>query len=128
MGWPITPDAFVGYLQHIAETYRPERILVTENGASYSDEPGPDGTVDDSRRSSYLEQHISAVDTAVDSGVPIEGYFVWSLLDNLEWVSGYSQRFGLVWVEHSTGRRVPKGSYYWYRDLIANRRRAAAKL
>jgi beta-glucosidase len=128
MGWPITPDAFVGYLQHIAETYRPERILVTENGASYSDEPGPDGTVDDSRRSSYLEQHISAVDTAVDSGVPIEGYFVWSLLDNLEWVSGYSQRFGLVWVEHSTGRRVPKDSYFWYRDLIANRRREAAKL
>jgi beta-glucosidase len=61
---------------------------------------------------------VLAVAAAVESGVPVGGYFVWSLLDNLEWTSGYSQRFGLVWVDHASGQRSPKDSYYWYRDLI----------
>jgi beta-glucosidase len=56
---------------------------------------------------------------AIDAGVPVDGYFVWSLLDNLEWVAGYAQRFGLVWVDHTTQRRIPKESYRWYRDVIA---------
>jgi beta-glucosidase len=128
MGWAITPAALTTYLEHIAAEYGPQRILITENGASYSDGPGSDGAVRDSRRSSYLEQHIDALTTAAGAGVPIEGYFVWSLLDNLEWVSGYSQRFGLVWVDHATGRRIPKDSYYWYRDLIVRHGREPASL
>ncbi|HEY3485146.1 MAG TPA: GH1 family beta-glucosidase [Ilumatobacteraceae bacterium] len=122
MGWPITPKALTDYLVHLHETYRPHRIVITENGASYSDGPGPDGTVDDRRRIEYLDAHVAAVDDAIELGVPIGGYFVWSLLDNLEWVSGYAQRFGLVWVDHATGRRIPKASAHWYRDLIASRR------
>jgi beta-glucosidase len=118
MGWEITPQALTEYLRHLHELYRPASIVITENGASFSDAPDESGRIRDSRRIAYLEQHVLAVAAAVGSGVPVGGYFVWSLLDNLEWTSGYSQRFGLVWVDHASGKRSPKDSYYWYRDLI----------
>jgi beta-glucosidase len=124
MGWPITPAALTAYLVALNEEYSPHRILVTENGASYGDAPGADGSVDDVRRITYLDQHIGATADAAQRGVPVDGYFVWSLLDNLEWLSGYAQRFGLIWVDHATGLRVPKNSYYWYQDLIQNQQRA----
>jgi beta-glucosidase len=118
MGWPITPAALTDYLGHLHRRYGPKRIVITENGASYSDGPGPEGTVSDQRRIDYLRDHIGAVEDALRQGVPMGGYFVWSLLDNLEWTHGFSQRFGLVWVDHATGRRIPKQSYHWYADRI----------
>jgi beta-glucosidase len=114
MGWPNTPEALTGYLQHITDTYRPASIVITENGASYSDRPDDD----DARRIDYLSTHIDAVMTAREAGVPVDGYFVWSLLDNLEWTSGFAQRFGLVWVDHETGERTPKPSYRWFRRML----------
>jgi beta-glucosidase len=117
MGWRIDPGGLDGYLRHLTETYRPASILVTENGASYSDRPDDDGVIDDRRRISYLQGHIEAVGQARGDGVPVDGYFVWSLLDNLEWVMGFSQRFGLVWVDHESGRRIPKRSFDWYKRL-----------
>ena len=119
MGWPITPDALTDYLVHLHETYGPAAIVITENGASYSDAPDADGVIDDQRRIQYLDAHIAAVEAAADQGVPMAGYFAWSLLDNLEWTSGYAQRFGLVWVDHDTQQRIPKASAHWYRDRIA---------
>ncbi len=119
MGWPNTPQALTDYLRHINETYAPPSIHITENGASYSDGPGLDGRVRDQRRIDYLADHVDAVMAARESGVPVDGYFVWSLLDNLEWVEGYRQRFGLIHVDNATGTRTPKDSYRWYRDLIA---------
>ena len=119
MGWPITPDALTAFLLRVRDEYGPAEILITENGASYSDGPGPDGVIDDQRRIEYLDAHTAAVNAAIADGVPVTGYFVWSLLDNLEWSLGYSQRFGLVWVDHDTGERIPKASFRWYRDLIA---------
>lgn len=119
MGWAITPAALTAYLLEVQETYGPEAILVTENGASYSDGPDANGVVRDDRRIRYIDRHVQAVRDARSAGVPVIGYFVWSLLDNLEWSSGFSQRFGLVWVDHETQQRIPKQSYYWYRDLIA---------
>lgn len=118
MGWPITPAALTEYLAHVHHRYGPRRIVVTENGASYSDGPDVDGVVFDRRRIDYLREHIAAVEEALRQGVPMGGYFVWSLLDNLEWTHGFSQRFGLVWVDHDTGRRIPKQSYHWYADRI----------
>ena len=118
MGWPITPDALTAYLHRLVDDYDPPSIVITENGASYSASPDADGVIDDSARIDYLERHIDAVGAAVDAGVPVDGYFVWSLLDNLEWVSGFSQRFGLIWVDHATGERIPKNSYWWYRDRL----------
>jgi beta-glucosidase len=70
--------------------------------------------IDDQRRIDYLRGHIGAVAEASRAGVPVHGYFVWSFMDNLEWLAGFSQRFGLVWVDKSTGRRIPKRSFDWY--------------
>jgi beta-glucosidase len=119
MGWKIDPAGLGGFLRRVHDEYRPPSIMVTENGASYSDAPDESGVIDDTRRIEYLEGHIDTVLETRADGVPVDGYFVWSLLDNLEWVAGYSQRFGLVWVDHDSLRRLPKESFHWYRDRIA---------
>ncbi len=118
MGWLIDPDGLRDYLVYINERYEPRSIVITENGASYSTAPDGLGVVDDGRRIQYLDSHLNAVFEAIDLGAPVDGYFVWSLLDNLEWVAGYSQRFGLVWVDFETMERIRKKSFYWYRDKI----------
>jgi len=118
MGWKITERALTDYLVHLSDTYEPQSLIVTENGASFSDGPNEDGTIDDDRRIDYLQRHIDACVAARERGVPLHGYFVWSLLDNLEWVHGYTQRFGLVHVDRTTLARTAKKSYYWYRDRI----------
>ena len=83
------------------------------------------GDVDDPRRTAYIAEHLDAVGRAIDGGAPVAGYFVWSLLDNFEWAQGYSQRFGIVYVDFETLERLPKASYRWYRDFIAGQRRAS---
>ena len=108
----------------VAADYAPPVIYVTENGAAFGDVRGHDGRVRDPERQDYLESHIDSVAQAVAEGVPVQGYFVWSLLDNFEWAHGYSKRFGLVYVDYPTLERVPKDSFYWYRDFIASRRAA----
>jgi beta-glucosidase len=115
MGWRIDPGGLRDFLERVAEDYAPSSILITENGASYSDGPGDDGLVHDQRRIDYLDSHIAA---SLSADAPVDGYFVWSFLDNLEWLEGFSQRFGLVWVDKTTCERIPKDSYSWYRDRI----------
>jgi beta-glucosidase len=118
MNWEVNPEAFERLLKWIADEYQPGRILITENGCSYPDGPGPDGRVHDERRIQYLHQHLHAVKKAIEAGVPIEGYLQWSLMDNFEWSHGYHQRFGIVHVDFDTQVRTPKDSAYWYRDVI----------
>jgi beta-glucosidase len=122
MGWPITPSALTGFLVRIRDEWTPASIVITENGASYSDGPGADGAIHDDRRIAYLDSHLEAVEAAIEQRVPVDGYFVWSLLDNLEWTAGFSQRFGLVWVDHATGRRIPKDSARWYASVVSGGR------
>ena len=122
MGWEITPEALTDFLVRVNVEYQPDRVVVTENGASFGDGPGSDGAIHDTRRIDYIRRHLAAVREAIDRGVPVGGYFVWSLLDNFEWSLGYSQRFGLVWVDHATGERIPKDSYHWYAEEIAANR------
>jgi beta-glucosidase len=93
-------------------------VYVTENGAAYRDEVAPDGTIPDRRRLDYLRQHITQVGLALQDGVDLRGYFVWSLLDNFEWAHGYSKRFGVIHVDHATQRRAIKDSGEWYARLI----------
>ena len=88
-----------------------------ENGAAYKDHP-VGGRVVDSERISYLESHIGALADAVDYGVEVHGYFVWSLLDNFEWADGYSKRFGIIYVDYETEGRTVKDSGFWYRDFL----------
>lgn len=118
MGWRTDPQGLADFVERVSREYSPRSILVTENGASYSDGPGPDGEIHDQRRIDYLDRHIDAVMSAREDGVPVDGYFVWSLMDNLEWLAGFTQRFGLVWVDPDTLERIPKDSYRWYRDRI----------
>lgn len=120
MGWLIDPDALEEFLVRVDEEWSPLSIIVTENGASFNDGPNEDGIIRDSRRIDYLDSHVNATLRARDRGVPVDGYFVWSFLDNLEWRDGFAQRFGLVWVNHDTQQRTIKESGHWYRDRIAH--------
>jgi beta-glucosidase len=111
-------------LRRVADDYAPERIYVTESGSAWLDELTPEGEIQDKERTDYLEQHIEAVTAAAVRGVPVEGYFVWSLLDNFEWSYGYDKRFGLVHVDYPTQRRTVKASGYRYAEIIRAHRRA----
>lgn len=120
MGWEVYPPSLYNLLCRLYFDYKPASLFITENGASYSDGPDAAGRVDDSRRQTYIRDHLAQARRAIDAGVPLAGYFVWSLMDNFEWSHGYSQRFGIVWVDYETQQRIPKDSAFWYRDAIAN--------
>ena len=119
MGWPIHPEGLTAHLQRLAVEYGFQDIYVTENGAAFPDLPDADGHIRDDDRVSYLDRHFAAAADAVAAGVPLRGYFVWSLLDNFEWAFGYSKRFGLVHVDYRTGTRTPKSSYRWMQARLA---------
>jgi beta-glucosidase len=124
MGWEVYPDGLRKLLVRVADDYAPPAIYVTENGAAFSDVRVHDGGVHDPERVAYLNAYIDAMSQAIAAGAPVKGYFVWSLLDNFEWAHGYSKRFGLVYVDYPTLERVPKDSFYWYRDFLVSRRGA----
>ncbi|MFE2045437.1 GH1 family beta-glucosidase [Streptomyces sp. NPDC059477] len=116
-GWPVLPDGLTELLTGFRDRYgdRLPPIVITENGCSY------DG-LDDQDRIGYLDGHIRALHRAIEAGVDVRGYFVWSLLDNFEWAEGYARRFGLVHVDYATQKRTPKASYGWYRELLRAQR------
>lgn len=118
MGWEVWPDGLLQILARLHYEYQVPKIYVTENGASYSDAPGPDGKVHDARRIRYLDGHFRAAHRAIQMGVPLAGYFVWSLFDNFEWGHGNCQRFGLIWVDYLTQQRIWKDSAFWYNGVI----------
>ncbi|HXF64988.1 MAG TPA: GH1 family beta-glucosidase [Caldilineaceae bacterium] len=119
MGWEIYPEGLYKLLARLWFDYQMPKLYVTENGCSYSDGPGPDGRIHDQRRIAYLREHLAACHRAIQAGVPLAGYFQWSFMDNFEWAKGYTQRFGMVWVDYTTQQRIPKESAYWYREAIA---------
>ena len=120
MGWPINPDGLYQLLNRLHFEYQVGKLYITENGASYSDGPDKDGQIRDQRRLNYLRQHFAAAHRAIECGVPLAGYFVWSLIDNFEWNKGYAQRFGLIWVNYETQQRILKDSALWYKQVIAD--------
>jgi beta-glucosidase len=119
--WPIMPDCFRDALLQVAGRYRLP-IYVLENGFGDSDKPDAAGAVLDTDRIAYLRAYIDAMNVATARGADIRGYFVWSLLDNFEWDSGYGVRFGLAFTDYSTQRRIPKASFQWYHNLIKRAR------
>lgn len=124
-GWPIMPEALRDFLVDLSERHpNIPPIVIGENGASFP-EPAHAVRVQDDDRIAFLSAHIGAVAEAVDQGVRVEEYTVWSLMDNFEWADGYTQRFGLVHVDFESGIRTPKASYDWYRDLIRDARSGA---
>ena len=114
-------------LRRVHRDYGDLPLYVTENGAAYPDVVDADGAVHDPDRIAYLAGHLDACADALADGVPLRGYFVWSLLDNFEWAHGYSKRFGIVHVDYATQQRRIKDSGRWYADLIARRRPAGGR-
>jgi len=118
MGWPVEPEGLEEMLVRIREEYADLPLYVTENGRAVHDYVDPEGGVDDEERISYLDGHFRAARRAMERGADLRGYMVWSLLDNFEWAEGYSKRFGLVFVDYGTQKRIPKASARWYSGVI----------
>jgi beta-glucosidase len=119
MGWPMAPHTFTELLVGVHRDYPEIPLVITENGCATADTRSADGSVADPDRIGYLARHIAAVHRAIEAGVDVRGYYVWSLLDNFEWAWGYSKRFGIVYVDYETQERIPKQSAWWFRDVVA---------
>lgn len=119
MAWEIYPQGLRDLLIHVHQEYALPRIYVTENGAAFKDVIDSDGQVRDPRRVDYLRSYLSGLTEAIEQGVPLKGYFAWSLIDNFEWSEGYNKRFGLVYVDYPTQQRIIKESGHWYTALLA---------
>ena len=120
MGWEVYPKGLTHSLVRLNADYEPGSLVVTENGAAYGTGPGQDHSVQDTRRCDYIKAHLQACLAAIDAGVPLHGYFLWSLLDNFEWAFGFAKRFGIVWVDFETQERIIKASGHTYRYIIQN--------
>jgi beta-glucosidase len=119
LGWEIDPSGLDELLLRLARDYPSPPLYVTENGAAFDDVPDGRGLVADRARIRFLDGHLRAAHRAIQGGADLRGYFVWSLLDNFEWHEGYAKRFGIVYVDFTTQRRLSKQSAVWYRETIA---------
>jgi beta-glucosidase len=120
MGWPIVPEGLYRQVKWVSDvTGGNLPIYITENGYANRDAVASDGKVHDRERVDYLRKHLAVCSRLIKNGVKLKGYFAWSLLDNFEWSFGYSKRFGIVYVDYGTQKRIPKDSAYFFRDIIA---------
>ena len=115
-GWEVYPAA-LGHTVRLAAEHAGVPVLVTENGMA---------TDDDTARTAYTRAALQGLSECMQDGIDVRGYIHWTLLDNFEWAWGYWKRFGLIYVDFPTLERIPKGSFYWYRDFIAAQRAQAA--
>ncbi len=118
MGWPVQPDGLYDLLCEFKRDYGNPAVYIAENGAAYDDVVAADGRIHDAERVAFLRDHLAAVARAAADGCNVKGYLCWSLLDNFEWAQGLSRRFGIVRVDYDSGRRTPKDSYQFFRDVI----------
>ncbi len=118
MDWEVYPDALRVLLVRLQHDYNPKHMYITENGAAYPDVLSATGEVHDEGRTRYLRGHLAACQHAIDEAVKLDGYFVWSLMDNFEWALGYTKRFGIVYVDYTSQRRILKDSARFYRGVI----------
>ncbi|KAA3643528.1 MAG: beta-glucosidase [Chloroflexi bacterium] len=118
MGWEVYPEGIYDMLLRLGSDYDFLAIYITENGAAFPDKVNYDGQVEDPQRLSYIKCHLAMVLKAIQEGVPVQGYFAWSLLDNFEWAYGYAKRFGLIYVDYETQQRILKTSAKWYGQVI----------
>jgi len=120
LGWEINGNGLYEVLKQFAAYKNIKKLIVTEGGAAFPDQPTADGRVEDIARIRYFEEYLAGVLKARQEGIPVEGYFAWTLTDNFEWAEGYRARFGLVHVNFETQQRIIKDSGYWFRELLSD--------
>lgn len=120
MDWIVYPQGLYDLLKQLDKDYGSINLFISENGAAYKDIVDGDGTIKDSQRIKYINDHLSAAHKAIQEGVNLKGYYLWSLMDNFEWSFGYSKRFGIIHIDYETLKRTIKQSGYWYKDVIEN--------
>ncbi len=125
--WPVTPDALYWGPKFFWERYKLP-VIITENGMSNVDWLALDGKVHDPQRIDFLTRYLCELQRACEDGVNVQGYFLWSILDNFEWAEGYKERFGIVYVDYPTQKRIPKDSAYWYKNVITSNGAALTNL
>jgi beta-galactosidase len=118
MDWEVHPDGLIDVVQLVSDRASELPVYITENGAAYPDEVTADGSVEDEDRRYFFELHLDAARRAIERGLPLRGYFAWSLLDNFEWAFGYSRRFGIVYVDYQTQQRIVKRSGHWFSERL----------
>jgi len=121
MGWEIRPGGLIEVLERVTRDYDVAALYITENGAAFPDPLPAGGRIADCRRVAYLRDHLVAAQRAISRGLPLRGYFAWTLMDNFEWNHGFTRRFGLFGVDRATGKRIPKDSAFWYRETVVAR-------
>jgi beta-glucosidase len=120
MGWEVCPQGFYDLLKRVDRDYNQPEIYITENGTACKDENVEDKIVQDEDRISYLKRYLRAVHDAIHDGVKVKSYFLWSLMDNFEWIYGYSKKFGIIKIDYNTQERIWKKSAFWYKNIIKN--------
>lgn len=118
MGWSIYPQGLSDLLKRVHQEYNPKAIYITENGAAFNDTVETDGSVNDEIRRDYIHKHLIECHQSIEAGVPLKGYFVWSMLDNFEWGLGYTKRFGIIRINYETLERTMKLSGKWYAGVV----------
>jgi beta-glucosidase len=118
--WELTPEGMFDILTWVNDRYKPPKLIITENGAACNDWVNLEGKVVDPNRIDYINRYLIQVHKAIKAGVPVQGYYVWCFCDNFEWAWGLSRRFGLVYVDYKTQKRIPKESAYWYSGVITH--------
>lgn len=116
-GWDVTPEGMKWAAKFLYERYR-KPLIISENGISCHDWVMTDGKVHDPNRIDFMKRYLRSLWEAMEEGIPVLGYFHWSIMDNFEWTCGYSERFGLIYVDFETQERIIKDSGYWYQKLI----------
>lgn len=117
LDWPIDPEALYWGPRFLYERYQTP-VVITENGLSCHDAVSLDGRVHDPNRIDYLNRYLLQLERASEEGICVWGYFHWSLMDNFEWTQGYNERFGLIYIDYETLERIPKDSFYWYKEVV----------
>jgi len=117
IGWEVWPRSLYNMVMRITRDYQRPVIEITENGCAYNDTPGADRRVNDARRIEYHQQYLSELARAIRDGADVRGYHAWSLMDNFEWAEGFTQRFGLAYVDYATQKRTVKASGAWYSNV-----------
>jgi beta-glucosidase len=120
MGWEVYPEGLYELLTRLHKDYNGVDIIITENGAAYNDFVNREGKVEDDNRLDYIYKHLVQCHRAIQQGVKLKGYYVWSFMDNFEWAEGYSKRFGITYVNFKTQERILKNSGLWFKDVIKN--------